>query len=474
MHLPYLALEANAPLPSPSAVVEHGRILLADQAASEAGVAQGVGVAAARMLAPTIALLMREPAREAAALQRLACWAGGLTPKISLTADTLLLEIGSCLRLFGGVRNIVRAAAKGVREQGFSLTCAVAPTPLGAQWLAQTAKSACCLDAESLHRHLASLPISVLPDKTAQALARFGARTLGGVRRLPSAALARRIGAPALQLMARAFGEIADPRPAFVFPEQFALVLQLPAAVDNAGALLFAARRLTAALAGWLRARQAGVRAMALHLRQRQGETLLSLEFAELTADEGRFERVLRERLNTLTLNSPVESLALVATTVAALAGRSQTLFDDASSGNEAIAPLLERLCARLGEEQVYRVVAHADHRPECATRRTGPFDKSAKVGQPAPGTGQGLARPLWLLDAPESLREVDGRPFRGGPLQLLAGPERIESGWWDGGEQQGDLRRDYFIALASDARWLWIYRECRSPAHWYLHGVFA
>ena len=42
LHLPHLPLEANAPLPSPSAVVERGRILLGDEVARRAGMPGGV------------------------------------------------------------------------------------------------------------------------------------------------------------------------------------------------------------------------------------------------------------------------------------------------------------------------------------------------------------------------------------------------------------------------------------------------
>ena len=61
------------------------------------------------------------------------------------------------------------------------------------------------------------------------------------------------------------------------------------------------------------------------------------------------------------------------------------------------------------------------------------------------------LEEHLSATDSPQALAEVDGRPCRRGPLKLLSGPERIESGWWDSGEASGDIRRDYFIALSSD-----------------------
>ena len=69
----------------------------------------------------------------------------------------------------------------------------------------------------------------------------------------------------------------------------------------------------------------------------------------------------------------------------------------------------------------------------------------------------------------PRPLEEIGARPHHEGPLDLLAGPERIESGWWDG----GDIARDYFIARTQNEALVWIYRE-RGGGGWYLHGLFA
>lgn len=458
-------------------------MLVADDVAQAGGIDCGCGVAAARLLLPSVVLQPRDALREAAARHGLACWAGHFTPRLSLSADTLLLEVGASLRLFGGLERLAGAAAEGIVEQGFRVMMAAAPTPLGAEWLAYCGAGVLCADLESMRRRLGALSVDGLPGLPARAvtaLERFGLRTLAEVRRLPTADLARRIGDEAVQQIARAFGELPDLRAEFVFPERFALSLALPAPVDAAPALLFAGRRLTSALAGWLVARQAGVRAAAFVLRHRQGVSEIDLRFAEATADGGRFARVLRERLERTALAAPVEAIELVASEVVPLPGASRALFDNSVSDGETIGALLERLRARLGDGCVQRLLTPADHRPECATRRVSLLAEGEAPGRPAT-----LPRPLWLLDPPEPLRESGGRPQHRGPLVLLGGPERIESGWWDdeaggqsvgqaAGRSVGDIRRDYFVALAPDARWLWIYRECRPPGRWYLHGLFA
>jgi protein ImuB len=53
------------------------------------------------------------------------------------------------------------------------------------------------------------------------------------------------------------------------------------------------------------------------------------------------------------------------------------------------------------------------------------------------------------------------------GEFSALAGPERIESGWWDG----DDAKRDYFVARLQNESLAWVYREA---GEWYLHGLFA
>jgi protein ImuB len=61
-------------------------------------------------------------------------------------------------------------------------------------------------------------------------------------------------------------------------------------------------------------------------------------------------------------------------------------------------------------------------------------------------------------------------QPRYEGLLEIEEGPERIESGWWDG----GDVQRDYYVARTPAGTRLWIFRERRAPAGWFLHGVFG
>ncbi len=70
------------------------------------------------------------------------------------------------------------------------------------------------------------------------------------------------------------------------------------------------------------------------------------------------------------------------------------------------------------------------------------------------------------------------------GPLTLLAGPERLEAGWWSllsnaeaEAEAEGEelALRDDYVAQSPHAGLLWVYRRrsAGEPA-WFLQGVYG
>jgi len=348
---------------------------------------------------------------------------------------------------------------------------AVAATPLAALWLARAghgnANEAVCPDLPATRAALAGVPLAALElaPPLARRLEACGLRRVGDLLTLPRASLGARLGQPLLVDLARALGEIADPQTCFVFPERFDQELELPAPIEAAPVLLFAARRLIAALAGWLAARHAAVREIECLIDHGHGiATTLPIAFSAPVHSASRIERVLKERLDALLLSAPALALRLRTRASEPREDRSRVLFDGAGQRQEALAELMDRLVARLGPQAVQGLACHADYRPELASR--------SSSDQPIPAALAALMppRPLWLVDPPEALRETDGRPQQAGPLALAAGPERIESGWWDG----FDARRDYFIAIDSAGRWLWIFRDPRPPGGWFLHGIFA
>jgi protein ImuB len=172
-------------------------------------------------------------------------------------------------------------------------------------------------------------------------------------------------------------------------------------------------------------------------------------------------------RLERLALPQPVEQLGLRATRVLPLAPPRRDLFRRTPEPEEGLSGLVARLTARLGEAAVATPALVSDHRPERAWRWRRPGTTAAG----APPLASLPPRPLWLLESPRRLEAGPAGPRHGGGgLRLLEGPERIESGWWDG----GDVRRDYYRAVDGRGRRLWIYRDLRGEGRWFLHGLFG
>ena len=469
IRLPQLPLEIflrGSSTPEPFAVEERHCVFACDRKAFARGVRAGMAATAALALAPALRVAPRDPATETEALLGVAGWAAQFTPGVALEfPDGVLLEISGSLKLFGGLESLLERLRQGLAEMGWSSVLAGAPTPRAAFWLARAGKQKFIGESAELEPVLAALPLEVLRcnDETLAAFEAIGVHTLGELRALPREGVARRFGQGPLAELDRALGRLPDPRNFFVPPAGFRAALSLPAEVIQAEALLFTARRLIVQLAGFLAARSGGVQRFVLGLRHRdKAATEIAIGLVAPSRDAGHFTLLLRERLSNLALVEPVRSIALEAEDVVPLPGRNLGFALEQGKPPGQWEHLVERLRARLGTEAVCGIASRAEHRPE----RAGVI---ADAGQKQLQLDFG-ERPFWLLESPRPLAEIGAVPHHDGPLELLVGPERIESGWWDG----DDVARDYFVARMQNEALVWIYREWRGEGGWYLHGVFA
>jgi protein ImuB len=323
----------------------------------------------------------------------------------------------------------------------------------------------------------------------------MGLNTLADLRTVPREGLARRFGEAVLSEFDRAIGVKPDPREPIALAPSFESRLELFARADTTEQLMHGASILLVRLVAWLSAQHAFVRRFTLVMQHEKrsrhdpsslSSTALEIALAEPSRDSAHLLMLLKERLAQLQLPAPTLDLQIHAADIARRAAPNTELFPTPKSEQEGLTRLIERLQARLGPEQVMRMKQVQDHRPECATTlrmadacmrparaRSGQNGKLANL--PPPTLSANAVRPVWLLAEPEPLHERhDGLMLDGQPLQLLSGPERIESGWWDAAL----VERDYFIAQLPEGALVWIYRS-RLPAKppeggWFLQGRFG
>lgn len=426
------------------ALADHAHILMPDFDALRAGVHAGHSRSYALALAPGLELLAADAARETQSFESIALALLAYTPKVSLAdAHTLLLEVGSGLRLFGGLRALLARVSATVAEFGYTARIACAPTAWGA-WLLAQARCAQqgrrwhVVKETSLARVLDGLSVSLLPVTQAHrdAFSHVGCTTLADLGQLPRSGIVRRFGSGILDLLAQAYGTRPDPRESFRAPASFHAQLELPSRVDNADALLFAARRLIVQLAGWLSAHHAALSGYTLLLehelasRHAPKTSSLKVAWAIPSRDAEHLIWLLREKLNQTVLVAPVIELKLVADQIGEYAGQSDTLFPMPESDGDSIARLLERLSARLGPENVLQMSVQDDHRPERAMRveayQAQAF--SRKKRSPAKSRSKLKADQTWLTDELRHAAAEEGREDGERATQASQHPSRTSN----------------------------------------------
>jgi protein ImuB len=403
-----------------------------------------------------------------AALQRLCRHAQAFTSFVSIEApNALLLEIKGSIKLFGSLETLhtaIDACWRGLALQAHSAT---APSTLAALWLARAANRAdlptLIEDISALPGHLAKLPIACTAwdAERLQTLRAMGVTRVGELLRLPRAGLARRLSPAVVQDLDMALARQAAPRRAFVPCERFRERCDFEAEVEHVAYLEKALEPLIERCAHFLRERQAGVQTLQLRLKHREGPaTRVHLGLASITSERRRLADVLGQKLTRLELKAPVRAMELISGTLRGLSASSIDAFAGLGAASRDTAPqLVERLRARLGEEAVYGVGLIPEHRPEAAWRRVHELHLVSAPRFDTATIDRGMPRPVWLLDAPLPLLKP----------QILQGPERIESGWWDG----NGVARDYYVAREAHGAKLWVFQE-RHSKRWYVHGVFA
>jgi len=439
-------------------------VVAVNDAARKRGIVPGLSIAAALALDPAIAIHLRDERAESHALKGIALWAGQWTSTISVEPPAcVLLEISGGLTYFGGLENLLGRIDAGLATLGFTGVIATAPTAGAASLFARAGQPIVIEEDADWARKLAALPIALLDSAQAalDTLSGIGVRTIGEFIALPRDGVARRFGQALLDEVDRARGMLPDPRPLFVPPERYHGQLELPAPVDEAEALLFGIKRLVAELAGFLHGRGAGVTRLRCDLVHEDAAPTSIVLGLTSTRQVEHIMNVLRERLAREELPDRVEAIRIVSEETAPLGAKEGDFFPVAGRDGEAGAQLFERLRARLGEDAVRTLELHADHRPEQA------WGQTTMIGRAMPALNhRGLSpvRPLWLFSSPRPL----GADPVAAEVRLVSGPERIETGWWDG----DDVGRDYFVGRNATGEELWLYRD--RGGEWFAHGVFA
>ncbi|MCD7100185.1 DNA polymerase Y family protein [Stenotrophomonas sp. MMGLT7] len=465
--LPQLALDAvlrRLPDPSaPLALVEGPaqlrRLHAVNDAAAQAGLRPGMRLSAAHALLAGLRTVEHQPQAEAHWQHFLAAWAYRHSSLVSAQwPRAIVLEVQASFRLFGPWPRFERRLREELALLGFGHRLALAPTPRAARVLAGLKDGLAVTQPAALRALLDAVPVrrAALPDDAGERLQRMGIATLGALRALPGDGVRRRFGAGLAEHLRRLYGEADDPLPCYSPPDRFDARLEMDYEVETHTALLFPLRRLIGDLCTCLSIRDGGVQRFLLRLEHEQGHTDIEVGLLAAERSPAMLFELARNRLERAQIPRAVTGLRLLARQLPPFVPASRDLFDARPQQALDWPQLRERLRARLGDEAVYRVQPAADPRPERAWRRSVGDALDPAQAPPRP------PRPAWLLPQPVPLR--DRR------LRIVSGPERLESGWWDGEE----ARRDYYVVETAHGQRAWAFVPPGEREGWMLHGWFA
>jgi protein ImuB len=449
--------------------------------AARLGVRTGSSVAQARSVCADLVVRVASPALARAARDALLDAALSATPRAALAPPTsgafaaeaaAHADASGVQALHGSEAGFAGALVERARRVGLPAVAAIASSRAIARLAARTLSGAArarggetlVLPRGAEAAFLAPLSVDLLDpdDALADALTRFGVRSIGELARLPRRALAARLGPEALRLADLARGEgPCEPLPPPP-PPRAEEALELEAPVDRLEALAFALRGLLSRLVARLELRGLACADLELELAlDGGGRDARRVGVSSPTGDLRVLLRLACLALEARPPEAPVVGIRL------ASEGRPPRrdqldLFRSAGPAPAVLDRTLAELEALCGPGRVGSPCPADDHHPDAfhlgafASGASEPPEASegGVAGRRPTQARVGLAARVFRPPLPARVRERGGRPewiesaVLHGPILAVAGPWRTSGGWWSA---EGRFALDQFDVQTAD-----------------------
>jgi protein ImuB len=466
------------------------RLAAVDEVALALGLRPGQKAADAMALAPGLVTADHDPEADRAALEALCDWCVRFSPAVAIDGDDgLFLDITGTDHLWGGEAAMLADLLARLARWGVPARAAIADTP-GAAWaLARFGETGEIAPPDGQRQRLADLPVAALRlDEAATAqLPRLGLFRIAQLLGLPRAQLAKRFGMHLTLRLDQALGAAGEAlvfrRPASPWFDRLAFAEPISAPDDLARVV----GDVTALICKRLEAEGQGARRFEVVFHRLDGKAMpVRAGLARPGRDAARLTRLMVPKLDMIDPGFGIEVVTVFAGDVEPLTAVQARLDAEAGAGlDETLAPLVDRLINRLGEDRVWRADPHESHVPERSVIRRAP------LGSPSGQTWDPeRPRPVRLFKRPEPITAMAKLPddppvqfqWRGRShrVRRAEGPERIGQEWWRGDfDDTGPGRiRDYYRVEDEAGGRFWIFRQglfgTGEDPKWWLHGLFG
>lgn len=496
------------------------RLAAVDAEAARLGLGTGQNLADARAMVPELTLREIDRPLLEAAFADFADWHSNASPLVSVVKDVsafgdLVLDMTGVAHLFGGERAMLRTLLTRLRDLGYTVAGAIAPS-IGAAWAVSHFARSQVVEAGELQTVLDALPVAALRLEQTQiaGLAQMGLKTLGQLRPRERKPLQARFGLSLLTRLDQAYGGIEERMtPRLPIAERYA-ERRFADPIGLLDDVLMTTHDLAIQLGIRFEAEGLGGQAFHLFLYRVDHKVMaLSVNSARLTRDPDHITKLFSNRSERLEgdydAGFGVDMVRLAVSSVGELDAVQLGGFSHQGVA-EDLDQLNDRMSSRLGSLAVLRTQLVASHLPERAARLAPAL--AASPVRPEAGAWPKPLRPLRLLPVPE-LVAINAEVPEGLPASMIwrrqsyriekaSGPERLGAEWWRSGQrlqlvpaappEKGEVppyipnltlfepdavTRDYYIVEDGGGRRFWIYRQGfhrdGEPATWYLHGVF-
>lgn len=436
-------------------------------------------------------------------------WAG----QVLLEPDTLLCDLSGVTHLFNDEAGILAETHRCLAEFDVVGKLAIADNAAAAWAHAHYNERDDFISTDGTEDlHCLSVNALRIETEIKYTLNRLGIETIGALLRLPRGGLARRLGDGIVNRIVETLGEIEVPLEFHHAERQHRASHELEYPTDDLEIVADRVGRLTETIVASLAAVQRGALRLVcrLDLVDRPSLTTQVGLFAP-TLDSKHLHQLIHSSVESTKVAAPITRITLAVLQSGPLRTQQNSLFaadetglDDDSVSDRSLARLVDTLSGRLGRdavlgirlsdnplpEKAYRSYSLTDHRTRKAlkrlpSKRRGRRSPNYAANFHVPRPHDARRRPMKLLRTPIRITSVglsgsgDGcrtqtlPAFRfEGQLHRVAyfwGPERIETGWWDG----PTIRRDYYRIETETGYLWWVYRDLRTD-EWFLHGRFA
>ena len=490
LHFPQLQLDlithnqasqANHPI----AIVDvaNNQLCQVNESARKESIKVGMGLASASLLCSNLHLQEYKQELENNHIANIANHLYMLTSDIVLAPpNALILRAQNMLSLYQGLAGYWRVIQQSLQDQKVHFVAASAYSIQAAKMIAlgfckqhlETQSSgkrrphknmsytqhAITNKREEIATTLASclLNVSDIDPKDLHKLARIGIKSYADLQQLPLAEVANRVSRFSMSIINELNGKQAAKVTFYQPKATYHDYIELLYEISLSDKLLPVIGRCLDKLSQFLLIRNAHSLSIEIGFFQREHNTMrLAFNSIRPIYKSQDWLDIIRLKLESICFESPVFGLSLqcLEYEVAHVANNDMVTQ---KSTHVAALTLLSRLQSKLGEQSVHSLQYIDDFRPEMCAQLNSVLQLK-KHTKDAQQTNIFADRPGLLLPQPETLTLE---------VQIVKGPERIQTGWWD----DQAINRDYYIGQSQNGQQVWIFKT--PDQQWYLHGYFV